>query len=250
MKLLENTQFEALSSALSIETNICKITGRIESYSCKMAGDYKRSYKQLNDGTSMPNDIQLLGPPQTLQQYGCSPSLSNNNPQSFMHSHSLSDDQDSYLKDVISRKTLFYLISTLNASFSPDYDFTSTSSSEFSKEPSFEYILKAIETSFGSIEIYSQLKQQLWDAISKEICLNDCEFYCYNPDLSADPCGEEDGSLWFFNYFFYNKKMKRIVFFSCRCTRKSMNSFETEDEVINDDDDGMEDDVMIGYEFF
>jgi hypothetical protein len=31
----------------------------------------------------------------------------------------------------------------------------------------------------------------------------------------SDPFGE-DGSLWSFNYFFYNKKMKRIVLFTCR----------------------------------
>lgn len=37
----------------------------------------------------------------------------------------------------------------------------------------------------------------------------------YNPDLDSDPFGE-DGSLWSFNYFFYNKRLKRIVFFSCR----------------------------------
>ncbi|XP_018431142.1 PREDICTED: repressor of RNA polymerase III transcription MAF1 homolog [Nanorana parkeri] len=37
----------------------------------------------------------------------------------------------------------------------------------------------------------------------------------YNPDLDCDPFGE-DGSLWSFNYFFYNKKLKRIVFFTCR----------------------------------
>lgn len=41
------------------------------------------------------------------------------------------------LCDVISRKSLFYLISTLNAAF-PDYDFTDTRSSEFSKEPNLQ----------------------------------------------------------------------------------------------------------------
>ena len=221
-----------------------------------MAGDYKRSYKQLNDGKTgtSPFDIQLLGPPQTIQQYSCSPSLLNNIQQqnsSFMHSHSLSDDQDSYLKDVISRKTLFYLISTLNASFYPDYEFSNTLSSEFSKEPSFDYIVKAIETSFGSHEIYSQLKQQLGEAISNEIHLSDCEFYSYNPDLSADPCGE-DGCLWFFNYFFYNKKMKRIVFFTCRCTRKSISTSDSESETVNNDEvmeDFNDENKMIGYVF-
>ena len=37
----------------------------------------------------------------------------------------------------------------------------------------------------------------------------------YTPDLESDPFGG-DGSLWSFNYFFYNKKLKRIVFFNCR----------------------------------
>lgn len=32
MKLLENTQFEALSSALSVETGVCKINSRYEQY--------------------------------------------------------------------------------------------------------------------------------------------------------------------------------------------------------------------------
>ena len=111
MKLLENSQFEALSSGLSIETNVCQINGRIESYSCKMAGAIKKSYKHLNDDKSGTSayDVHLLGPPQTIQhQYGCSPSTQSttfNQQNSFMHSHSLSDDQDSHLQDVISYKS-------------------------------------------------------------------------------------------------------------------------------------------------
>ena len=41
------------------------------------------------------------------------------------------------LCDVVSRKTLFYLISTLNMAF-PDYDFSDTRGSNFSKEPSLQ----------------------------------------------------------------------------------------------------------------
>lgn len=51
--------------------------------------------------------------------------------------------------------------------------------------------------------------------MDEEICLAECDIYSYNPDLDSDPFGE-DGSLWSFNYFFYNKRLKRIVFFSCR----------------------------------
>ncbi|KAJ7365016.1 RNA polymerase III-inhibiting protein maf1 [Desmophyllum pertusum] len=68
-------------------------------------------------------------------------------------------------------------------------------------------------------EKYVALKSGLWAAIDEEINLAECDiFRGYNPDLDSDPYGEE-GSLWSFNYFFYNKKMKRIMFFTCRATR-------------------------------
>lgn len=50
----------------------------------------------------------------------------------------------------------------------------------------------------------------------------------YNPDLDSDPYGEE-GSLWSFNYFFYNKKMKRIIFFTCRASSRSA-QYQSDDE--------------------
>ena len=56
------------------------------------------------------------------------------------YSRSTSDEGEGPLCDTISTKTLFYLISTLNASFNPDYDFTSAKSEEFSKEPSLQVL--------------------------------------------------------------------------------------------------------------
>ena len=93
MKLLENTVFEALSSSLSVENNDgSRIITRIESYSCKMAGDCKRLYKQMHDeksGTS-PYDLQLLGPPATLDRL--SPGTSSPNLHTYMHSRSINED--------------------------------------------------------------------------------------------------------------------------------------------------------------
>jgi len=57
---------------------------------------------------------------------------------SFVYSRSVSGDEDGPLCDTISRKTLFYLIATLNAAFHPDYDFSDAKSHEFSKEPSLQ----------------------------------------------------------------------------------------------------------------
>ncbi|MBO8695542.1 hypothetical protein INO35_14300, partial [Staphylococcus aureus] len=49
----------------------------------------------------------------------------------------------------------------------------------------------------------------------KEIGMSQCDIYSYTPDMRSDPFSE-DGCLWSFNYFFYNKKLKRILFFTCR----------------------------------
>ena len=38
--------------------------------------------------------------------------------------------------------------------------------------------------------------------------------------MEGDPFGEK-GSVWSFNYFFYNKKLKRILYFACRGLSKT-----------------------------
>ena len=56
-------------------------------------------------------------------------------------SHSQSGDEgEGPLSDKCSRKTLFYLIATLNESFRPDYDFSRTKSHDFSREPSLNWV--------------------------------------------------------------------------------------------------------------
>uniref|UniRef100_A0A8C3JNC8 Repressor of RNA polymerase III transcription MAF1 n=1 Tax=Calidris pygmaea TaxID=425635 RepID=A0A8C3JNC8_9CHAR len=225
MKLLENSSFEAINSQLTVETGDAHIIGRIESYSCKMAGDDKHMFKQFCQ-EGQPHVLEALSPPQTT---GISPSRL---------SKSQSGDEEGPLSDKCSRKTLFYLIATLNESFRPDYDFSAAKSHEFSREPSLNWVVNAVNCSLFSAvrEDFNALKPHLWDAVDEEICLSECDiyrlrFWCvgagevfltppfcscsYNPDLDSDPFGE-DGSLWSFNYFFYNKRLKRIVFFTCR----------------------------------
>lgn len=115
MKLLESSQFEAINNALSIKTGDSTVFGRIESYSCKMIGTEKMLYKRFKAETTGvgPHDLQALSPPQTLMDL--SPSMGQG---------SYSGDEGVILCDTISRKTLFYLIATLNAAFEPDYDFS------------------------------------------------------------------------------------------------------------------------------
>lgn len=65
MKLLESSRFEAINNGLYIETGDSNIRGRIESYSCKMAGNDKALYKRFN-AEQHPHDLQALSPPEGL----------------------------------------------------------------------------------------------------------------------------------------------------------------------------------------
>ncbi|GFY72560.1 repressor of RNA polymerase III transcription MAF1 homolog [Trichonephila inaurata madagascariensis] len=235
MKFLESSIFEAINSALRFQTGDCKICGRIESYSCKMAGDHKKLFKIMN-AESGPNDLQALSPPQSMLG-AASPS------KIYSSSQSYEGDGQGPLCDTINRKTLSYLIATLNASFFPDYDFSHAKSEEFSREHSARWVMNAVDSklSANANNDYEALKEQLWSALDHEICLSECDIYSYNPDLDSDPYGE-DGCLWSFNYFFFNKRLKRIVFFTCYaigtpyCTEKNY----YDDELIMDMDDTFE----------
>lgn len=55
-------------------------------------------------------------------------------------SKSQGGEDEGPLSDKCSRKTLFYLIATLNESFRPDYDFSTARSHEFSREPSLSWV--------------------------------------------------------------------------------------------------------------
>jgi len=233
MKLLESSRFEVVNSALFLESGDTKIHGRIESYSCKMIGVDKQRYKKFNSDQPdrTPQSLEALSPP------NASAAVSGTRQRSYSRTYSSSHsdgggDNDVVLAggssveagdpalvtlcDVISRKTLFYLISTLNAAF-PDYDFSDTRGSDFSKEPSLQHVTNNVDTllSVTATERYAKVHASLWSTLNEEISLPDCDIYSYDPDLMSDPFGEA-GSLWSFNYFFYNRKLKRIVFFTCR----------------------------------
>lgn len=93
-------------------------------------------------------------------------------------------------------------------------------SEEFSKEPSLQWVMNSVHSNLSALagNQYHHLRQPLWSAIDDEINLQECDIYSYNPDLSSDPFGEP-GCVWSFNYFFYNKKLKRIIFFTCRAVK-------------------------------
>ena len=61
--------------------------------------------------------------------------------------YTFSSNNDDQLVGACSRKTLFYLISTLNQSYGSDYDFSKVKSDEFSHEPSVTWVKNFIDSS-------------------------------------------------------------------------------------------------------
>jgi len=134
------------------------------------------------------------------------------------------------------RKIMFDILSVLNATYT-DYDFMGTPSLNFTKvyerekeDLSITEVVDGIDQTLGHAfnGLYANWKESLWRSIDAEISIKDCDVYYYAPDCADDPFEE---SAYHFNYFFHNRKMKRVVFFTLRSIHHSR-PFE-EDEFID-----------------
>lgn len=210
MKFLDLAPLARINAFLDhVDVGDYFVYGALEAYSCKLAGLDKKLSRSL--------DVEV--------QSGSSPlelSLSPVGP----------------LSESSSRKTLIYLILTLNHIY-PDYDFSQLRANHFQKELGIQAAEQSVDTRLLEVSKVwektpglgdSPFLDTLWSAIDEAIALNDCDVYSYKSDLETDPFGEQT-AVWSFNYFFYNKKMKRIVYLSCRAVSKASadEKQETED---------------------
>ncbi|PVU93585.1 hypothetical protein BB561_003181 [Smittium simulii] len=138
MKFLQIPSIDSLNELLSFKTTSGHyVIGRIEVYSCKVAGNDKKLYKYLQHKYS-EDEVEARSISTSLPAQNSSPPL----PSAVQIENS-------------TKRTLFYLISTLNASF-PDYDF-----------------------------------RTLWRELDSVIDLDDCQLFAYTPDPESDPYGDE-----------------------------------------------------------
>nr|AKF43410.1 transcription regulator [Francoa sonchifolia] len=196
MKFLEYTPLDRISDFLSsVNLGERTIKGCLEAYSCKHAGPDKKL------SLSLENEI--------LDYLGKSSDTDYSLPVEFLLSRS-------------SRKTLIYLVLTLSHMY-PDYDFSAVRAHEFFAEESWDsfkqifynYMFEASKEWLEANEGIS-LVETLYSALDEIVKVSECEIYCYNPDSSADPFLEK-GVLWALNFFFYNRKLKRVVSFRFCC---------------------------------
>jgi len=202
------------------------LNGRIEAFSCKRAGEDKKLSKVLE--AKMVESLQVDDDDEV--------------PTMRSRASSLGD-----LSEVSTRRLLIDLISTLNASF-PDYDFSNAKTDDFVPQSSLTYVLQRVNSYLAEITVNnSSFLDEMWRTMDEIIGLKNCEVYSYVPDMSEDPFS--DGSLWSFNFFFFNKDLKRICYFTCVATSLMMqgrtglyDDDDDDDEAGGEDDNNYEDD--------
>ncbi|KAG9451311.1 hypothetical protein H6P81_011276 [Aristolochia fimbriata] len=218
MKFLEYTPFESLNYFLShINLGECTLKGHLDAYSCKHVGaDRKLSL-------SLEHEI--------LDYLGQSSESDSSSPTDFLSSRS-------------SRKTLIYLVLTLSHMY-PDYDFRPVQAHHLFRDEEWDGFKQIFDSYlFEAAKEWSLANDDcsLFDSISKAIDevvkLAECEIYSFNPDTEEDPFVEK-GAIWSFHFFFYNRKLKRVVSFRCcSLSNLAVDGFLVDHEMIDEEDDG------------
>jgi hypothetical protein len=220
-----------VTNALNFETPDCQVVGGCDLYTTKAAGSDKKLYKNIENSLESQYESLLrfsasLSPPQASSA-AASLNLSRSSP-------------FGPLSQISSRRTFAYLIATLNASH-PDYDFSHLlRPTDFRREKSLRLVMNTLDTTLYNLRprpsnLPSTLSHwssavtptapptpggsqpwspKMWQIIDKEMSLRECSIYCYAPE--DDPYDSEDGAIWSFNYFFFNKTKKRVCYIYLR----------------------------------
>ncbi|CAK7273681.1 RNA polymerase III-inhibiting protein maf1 [Sporothrix epigloea] len=231
MKFIPLRNFDVVTSALNFDTPDCHVTGGCDLYTTKAAGSDKKLYKDIDRSLESQHAALLklgasLSPPQR-EEMVASQMLSRSSP--FGN-----------LAEISSRRTFAYLIATLNASH-PDYDFSHVlRPADFRRERNLRKVMSLIDSTLSNVRPSSLVLDsalasmgasvgsssaasaassplwgpQMWALINKEMHLQDCTVFSYQPD--NNPFDEEDGAIWTMHYFFFSKALKRVAYLYVR----------------------------------
>lgn len=112
---------------------------------------------------------------------------------------------------------------------------------EFAEETNFGLVQHSINAALAkAMSLDPSLGPDLWAAIEENIQPKECQIYSYNPDVEASPFGEH--SIWSFNYFMFNKSLKRVLFFTASCARPGSTDMGDTDDQMDYDEEGMDED--------
>ncbi|EPY53315.1 repressor-RNA polymerase III Maf1 [Schizosaccharomyces cryophilus OY26] len=215
MKFLELADLDAINNALSFDADDCRIHGKCEIYTTKSTGSDKKLYKAIE--TRCQEDMLAFSSSKSPE---LAFSLTQQSPFGPL-------DQSS------SRRTFMYIVATLNASH-PDHDFSNLQPTDFYKEPSLSRVLDSVNATINGMGRGRISVNKLWETLDRHINLSECNVYSYTPDSDSDPYGDE-ALIWSMSYFFFNKNMKRMLYFSLHGLGKEgtyRNQYANEDESV------------------
>lgn len=224
---------EEVTDALNFSTADCHVVGGCDLYTTKAATADKKLYKSI-ENTLESQYASLLSfsaslSASQLASAGPTVNLSRSSPFGS-------------LSQISARRTFAYLIATLNASH-PDYDFSHLlRPSDFRHEKNVRHVINTLDTTLHNLRPrpasftlppiqYSTSRQSIpacatadaidphwsprkWHLIDREMSLGDCSAYSFVPE--EDPYDGEEGALWRFDYFFFNKHRKRVCYLYLR----------------------------------
>ncbi|AQK72321.1 Repressor of RNA polymerase III transcription MAF1 [Zea mays] len=235
MKFLEYTPFDSINLFLEqLDLGDCTIRGNLEAFSCKHTATDRRL------SISLEHEI--------LDYLGKSSDSDPSSPVEHLASRSRWAMVPPFIEasNKLGRKTLIYLVLTLGHIY-PDYDFSAVRAHLFFQEEELESFKQMVDTylsdasrQWAATNEGSSLLDSMTKAIDEVIKIKECDIYSYNPDSDADPVLEK-GAIWSFNYYFYNRKLKRVVSFRCYCTSK----LSGDDFLTGVASDGEEEDALI-----
>lgn len=134
------------------------------------------------------------------------------------------------------RELLVILISTMNHCF-PDYDFSTLSPAKFRHNEDLGDVYNTIQTHLSIVieRLLPRLMDDIMDIVRECLSMPFIDVYSYVAD-SASPDSDPFSSLdciYSFDFFFVDKKTKRILSFSCMTKSKfgSSDNSEQDDEM-------------------
>lgn len=224
MKYLPIQDFDAVTGALNFNAPDCNVTGGCDLYTTKSTGSDKKLYKSIDhDLTSQHEALLKLGaslsPPDREAMIATSPSM-----QLFSHSSPFGP-----LSELSSRRTFAYLIATLNASHQ-HYDFSHVlRPGDFKRERNLRKVIGNLDSILQNVRPHPDSEAgdsdslspanpiwgpKCWALINKEMRLNECTIFSYNPE--NDPFEEDESAIWASHYFFFNRGLKRVAYLYVR----------------------------------
>jgi hypothetical protein len=207
LRFIESRDLAELSMFLSSRnTGVYSLSGRLEAF------DFSTKENETATDNIKQEDL-FLGPELSKGlRRNRSNSMGNSTVRRPMRkrSSSLGD-----LNEPESQKLFMSLITTLNDNY-PDYDFHGAKAHQFVVQDASS-VMRRVNGYLAELnDSNSMLLTKLWQTIDLITNLQSCEIFSYVPSWDDDSF---EGSLWCFNYFFFNKETMRICYLTCVANR-------------------------------